>query len=197
MSLFVDKGDLVILLSGLHYPSTDIFFKYFTHLGSGFILLFLAIVFLFFSYRSSLMVVCISILQGIVVAFFKVALFPDAPRPATYFGNAVNLNFVEGVDILYWRSFPSGHTLTAFGVATLLAFSVKSTVLQMLLLTYAILVAISRIYLSHHFFVDTLVGALLGIFITLITYLIFDNSALLNHQILDKNLTDRFGLKLF
>jgi len=57
-------------------------------------------------------------------------------------------------------SFPSGHTTAGFAIAVV--FSLHSTVLAMLLLPLAALVAISRIYLGLHYPTDCIIGALLG-----------------------------------
>jgi len=57
-------------------------------------------------------------------------------------------------------SFPSGHSITAFAVATSLALSYPA--LMAVLLFCALSVAVSRIVLGMHFLSDVLVGALLG-----------------------------------
>ncbi len=58
-------------------------------------------------------------------------------------------------------SFPSGHTSAAFMVATISSFFIP--MLFFPLLTWALLVAVSRVVLGVHFPTDTLVGMVLGV----------------------------------
>jgi len=57
-------------------------------------------------------------------------------------------------------SFPSGHSITAFAVATSLGLFYPQ--LLAVLLTAAFLIAASRIILGMHFLTDIVVGALMG-----------------------------------
>ena len=192
MHLLLGKGTAVIFLNELHTPFFDQFFKYYTYLGSGFVLLALALLSSFISYRVSLLTILIAVFQGVTVFLFKVLLFPGIPRPPTYFmDDPLELHFVEGVSILYYRSFPSGHTLTAFSVALLLASSSKSYVLSAGLLLYALLVGVSRVYLAHHFLIDTVAGAVLGISVTLLALFISKKSGFFKRHSLDHGLQMR------
>ena len=58
---------------------------------------------------------------------------------------------------------PSGHTTAAFAIATSLADDVHNVPLQVLLYTFAIGTAYSRINDNRHWFTDTAAGAILGI----------------------------------
>ena len=57
-------------------------------------------------------------------------------------------------------SFPSGHTSAAFVVATQLAYFYP--ILTPVLMTWAVLVGMARVVLGVHFPTDTLIGALMG-----------------------------------
>ena len=57
-------------------------------------------------------------------------------------------------------SFPSGHSATAFAAAVAVGF--VSPRLRKPLLTLAVLVAASRVYLGVHYATDVLAGSLLG-----------------------------------
>lgn len=64
-------------------------------------------------------------------------------------------------------SFPSGHTLCAFMCATIIAAHIFWV--GVILFVVAVLVAFSRMYLYVHYPSDVFVGALMGIFIALIS----------------------------
>lgn len=69
----------------------------------------------------------------------------------------------------YSRSFPSGHTLTAFLVASVAASFTHSWTVRVFLLFAAFLAGLSRILLGVHWPIDTLVGAGLGSFIGMLS----------------------------
>ncbi|MEI9933571.1 MAG: phosphatase PAP2 family protein [Ferruginibacter sp.] len=87
----------------------------------------------------------------------------NSPRPKFYFGNTEDQYFIKGIDFAFNNSFPSGHTATAFAVATVLVLNLQNKKLQLPLLFAALLVAFSRIYLGQHFLLDVLVGAFIGV----------------------------------
>jgi undecaprenyl-diphosphatase len=68
-------------------------------------------------------------------------------------------------------SFPSGHTITAFGVSVALASFYPT--LWPALLFCALSIAVSRILLGMHFLSDVVVGAILGSGLALTSYSIF------------------------
>lgn len=70
-------------------------------------------------------------------------------------------------------SFPSGHASTAFAAATVLTFFDKKR--RWLYFATAILIAYSRIYLGCHFFLDVLIGALIGFFFSKLILLLNKN----------------------
>ena len=62
----------------------------------------------------------------------------------------------------YYASFPSGHTTTAFAVAT--ALFVLFPRYKLLWYTYGVTIAVARIGFFDHYLSDVLAGALLGTF---------------------------------
>ena len=68
-------------------------------------------------------------------------------------------------------SFPSGHSITAFAVATSLGLFYPQ--LLAVLLTAAFLIAASRIILGMHFLSDVLVGCALGVLLGIVSFHFF------------------------
>jgi membrane-associated phospholipid phosphatase len=79
----------------------------------------------------------------------------DRSRPP----HAIGVDAIGGVPVS--PSFPSGHAMSAFAVAS--AIALLSPRLRWPMLGVAGLIAFSRVYLGVHFWLDVLVGALLGI----------------------------------
>jgi membrane-associated phospholipid phosphatase len=64
----------------------------------------------------------------------------------------------------YW-SFPSGHAVASFAVATAIADQTKSPVVDVLVYSLAALAGISRIYEDKHWASDVFIGSALGYFV--------------------------------
>ncbi|MEO1050424.1 MAG: phosphatase PAP2 family protein [Bacteroidota bacterium] len=159
---FIEKGTVVLALNGAHTDILDTFFKYTTNLGDGLAFGILVIVLIFVKYRYAIMVAGAGLLHGLIIALFKNVFFAGSPRPKTFFAGQDVLHFVEGVSVHGHRSFPSGHTASAFAWTLMLILIIKRKSWLTLLLAVALIVGASRIYLAQHFYVDTVVGALIG-----------------------------------
>ena len=59
-------------------------------------------------------------------------------------------------------SFPSGHAMSGFATATVLALSARRRPVTALACAGAVLLALSRVYLGHHYPTDVMGGAALG-----------------------------------
>lgn len=104
------------------------------------------------------------IFSGAIAAIVSSALKPlfDMPRPA---GVLTDGDFYRiGAPLLY-KALPSGHTLTAFAVASALYFSCDQEKRKPLLLLFvlACLVGLSRNAVGAHWLTDVLAGAGVGI----------------------------------
>lgn len=94
------------------------------------------------------------VLAGIFVQLIKLGV--NRHRP---------LEHVAGLRVVWetaiWRSFPSGHTATAFAMAGYLAGKIKKY--MWLFWAVAGLIALSRVYTGVHYPTDVIAGALVGI----------------------------------
>lgn len=81
----------------------------------------------------------------------------DAPRPPAL----VEVSHIVG-RAEYERSFPSGHTTTAFAFAGVVWLMAKSWSTKAIVLTLAFMVALSRIAVGAHWSEDVAFGAILG-----------------------------------
>ena len=106
----------------------------------------------------------------IIVQLFKRVLYAGEPRPKLFFKGIYELYFVPGESVHQINSFPSGHTATAFGLFFMAALIASNNSLKLLYFVAALLVALSRIYLSQHFLVDIYFGSLIGVVCTGLMY---------------------------
>lgn len=160
---FTDKLQLHLFLNGQNNAFADFFFKYYTHVGDGAFALVLLPFLLFFSKMKHLLLAIFScFFGGMFAQFCKRVFFYGALRPKGFFQEGV-LHIVDGVSPHHINTFPSGHTASGFAFFIFLAFlGKKSPLWQSLCAVLAILVAYSRVYLSHHFLIDVVAGALVG-----------------------------------
>lgn len=162
LSLSKEYGYLNLFFSKNYSNEIGIFFKYYTTLGEEWILIPISlIIFILIKNRSFIFKVGSALLiNSFITSILKHYIF-NIERPSKYFEN-YKLIFTEGVKIYQYNSFPSGHTSTAFAFAFILTFYSKSDFKGVLLISLAIIVGISRIYLQQHFTEDVLAGAVVG-----------------------------------
>jgi len=151
-----------ISLSSYHPFWLNVFFINYTFMGNGIFAICLIGFVLFYFKRKKLGfgLLYAFFISGIATQILK-NLF-NSSGPKLYFEAGTYLNFVDGVTVSGNSDFTSGHTATAFAIATVLVLLLKSKNLQLLILMGAALVGYSRIYLAQHFLLDVIVGACLG-----------------------------------
>jgi len=170
-----DHGFFVLWLNEYHTSSADFFFRYWTYIGDGLAVVVVFLTLLTFMRRHAYVLALLGITLAGVSAFLKQIVFGKVPRPAKYFeGNEV-LDFVEGVKVHHWYSFPSGHTMTAFVLAVYLLMMTKKPHWSLFLLITATFVGVSRMYLNLHFLKDVLAGAIVGTMLAWFFYWLFRN----------------------
>jgi membrane-associated phospholipid phosphatase len=143
-------------------PVATFLFSAATALGNGLVLAVLVLPSLYFFDRArfrehALAMVLAVAFSGLVVTVIKIPL--DRVRPPEHFatlGQEVHTPLGTPKD----RSFPSGHTQTAFGAAIYL--SCMYPALSPIFLLLACLAGVSRIAVGVHFPLDVLAGAAIG-----------------------------------
>ena len=171
--------DISLFINGHHCAVTDIFFRHWTDVGLGYLIIPVALAVAFVSFRYTLMTIVCYLISFGVNDGIKFAL--GTPRPATVFSQ-INQSFyhVPGVDIFYWDSFPSGHSAISFALFCLLALMAKKPWAKFLFFVAAFLVGYSRIYLAEHFITDVIGGSVIGVSSAILSYKMLTNWKALN-----------------
>ena len=173
-AMLIPKGNDVLWINGNHNEFSDRFFTFVTYGGDGKIFIPLIIITLFIRFSYALATVSAWIGHGVLCSLLKKLVFPSLLRPIDTIDDHL-LHFVPGVDIHTNFSFPSGHTATAFCFAILSALLVKRRLIFFVMLTFAMIVAYSRIYLLQHFLIDVVGGAFIGTIVALVAWKLFEN----------------------
>ena len=137
------KSAAFISLNTYHPFMLNVFFINYTFIGDGIFAL-CTITAIFFYYKrkqQGLALLYSFLISGLIVQVIKNLI--DSPRPRLFFEAGQYLNFIDGVSLANNSSFPSGHTATAFAIATVMILMMKDKNWQLL-----ILIAIASFYLS-------------------------------------------------
>ncbi len=156
--------------------SLDRIMPFVTDIGNGFFCVFICVLALFFiNIRFGLALGASYALEGILVQVLKQLIFTERPRPWAAYADKFPIHLVPDFTPYSNNSFPSGHTATAFCMATMiiLAYPHLHKIWQLFFFLIALSVAYSRIYLSQHYFLDIYVGSILGILSSILIYYYF------------------------
>lgn len=178
--IFFPREHFLILLNSFHNPFFDSFFKYMTFFGDGIFILILLLPITFIRVRFAILTVITYAISGLITQIIKHIV--QSPRPLNYLQNLDILHKIEGIDIYYFNSFPSGHTATAFSFFLLLSLITKNKRISFIFFLFAFFVGLSRIYLLQHFLVDVWAGSFIGVVITFIFYFIFESNEKINNS---------------
>lgn len=173
VTLFFEKGADIIYINEMHTPAADSLFKLLTKSVEFPLIVVWMIIVGVFNFRHCLFVAASTAFAGAMAQTLKKLVFSDAARPALFFQQRSNLNFVDGIEVLHQHSFPSGHTAAAFSLCFALALIMKNKKWGALFFALALLVAVSRVYLLQHFFSDVYAGAAVGVLAGIFMHLIF------------------------
>lgn len=162
----------------------NIFFHTITQLGNGWVICPMLLVLVLFKtprHRWVHVIILVTVaisLSGILNSAIKRIV--KRPRPITYFARLdkqpekkqyPNKTVHIIGKTLRYRSFPSGHTNTAFCAATAVFLLYGGSFAFVFLL--ALLTAYSRVYLGVHFPFDTLVGGIWGLVSVWLSFYLF------------------------
>lgn len=179
--LLISKGNAAafIFLNPYHSPGLNSFFIYFTHFGDGLFAVGLILI-LFILFKKKQMALALLygfLLSGLVAQVIKNTI--RMPRPRLFFEPGQYTHYIDGVSLANNSSLPSGHTATAFAVATVLAIMIKNKNWQFVLLLAAASAGYSRIFLAQHFLFDVLIGAITGVLSGVIAFFLSRNEKVL------------------
>lgn len=173
LQLLYTQEQLMQWVNFRNSPIADVIFPYITYLGDGAVYVLVGLLLLFYNRRTGLMALASFALSSLTSEFLKKVVFTGSPRPLKFFEHSTfQYHIIEGLDIHSYNSFPSGHTITAFAMFSLLAFLDERKERGWILLLLAFLTGYSRVYLFQHFVEDAYVGSLIGIISSVIVYLL-------------------------
>ncbi|MCX6351767.1 MAG: phosphatase PAP2 family protein [Bacteroidetes bacterium] len=155
-----NQAQILEFINSRNSPTADFFFKYYTHVGDGIFLIAVAVILMFLSIKKGVVILLAGMVEGGLVQLLKQYIFTSHTRP---WMTIKSVHLVEDFSPYINNSFPSGHSATAFCTFLLLSLFVAEKRLGFLFFILAILVAYSRIYLAQHYFIDTLIGSLIGV----------------------------------
>ncbi len=167
LAYFIPYGHEILLLNGLREEPFNTLFRFFTILGEFYPFVIFGIAAMFWRYRFAVLIALTGLITLPTVYLLKEQVGAD--RPITWFKNRgmrESVVTVPDVDLNTGQtSFPSGHTMAAFGLYSLLALMAgkKHPRWGAAFALLAILVGISRIFLVQHFLADILAGSVLGL----------------------------------
>jgi membrane-associated phospholipid phosphatase len=168
--LSTPKHTAFFFVNGHHTPFFDQFFRPFTNVGDGIFYALVTLGLLFVRFRWALVSLVCFALTSLAAQVGKQLIFTGHPRPFRYFGENPGfppLHVVEGVVMGTLKSFPSGHSTSAFSVFLLLTLVVKDKRWGYVFVLLAAAAAYSRVYLAQHFVEDVYAGSVLGTVFTL------------------------------
>lgn len=171
--LISTKAELHLWLNKFHTSFFDSFFKIATYLGDGVVVIIIGLLALVLSFRLSAFIIAAYAVTGIFTQLLKHLFFSNVLRPAAYFKDTATLYLIEGVRLYHHNSFPSGHAASAFALFLCIALSTNKKIIHFLCFLLASITAYSRVYLSQHFLIDVLAGAIIGIAGTVGFYYVF------------------------
>lgn len=167
----IDIAILEFINNNFHNPILDKLMPIITSLGdSGMIWIVISIILMFSKkYRN---VGILSILALILTTFIGEIILKNIVQRPRPFYELTNIELLIERPLSY--SFPSGHTGSSFAVAGVISILIKKY--RIPVITFAVLMAFSRLYLFVHYPTDIVGGLILGLTCSyIVTYKIVKN----------------------
>jgi membrane-associated phospholipid phosphatase len=180
-----EKGDLIIFFNehrNLYFTDWNIFITKWGEEISYIIFGLLLMIFNKIKYGFVM-----ALVGGVVTAVsYLLKTYFSMPRPMKYF-ELINelclLSPIAGIPhYMAHNSFPSGHTMSAFALFGLLSFIYRKPILSVFFVGISIFVAISRVYLNHHFIEDVGAGAFAGMILAYLMWLFSERTLRFNKK---------------
>ncbi|WP_207427139.1 phosphatase PAP2 family protein [Pedobacter sp. SYSU D00535] len=164
LQLVFKKSELFLIVNRNHNEGWDSFFLAYTWLGDGITIVVAALLVSLLKYRYTVLIMLAYLYTSLVAQLLKY-LF-NSPRPVKFFEGGEKIRLIEGLSVYSWKSFPSGHTVSAFAFAVVIAYLIPQKKWGWLIFLLFLPVAFSRVYLAQHFFQDIYAGAVIGTLLT-------------------------------
>ncbi|HEX2952141.1 MAG TPA: phosphatase PAP2 family protein [Armatimonadota bacterium] len=144
-----------------HTNVSDVFFRFYSYLGSGWVLLLILLFAFFYRKRLVLPLIIAIAIETIIVTVMKQVF--DQPRPAALL-DPNTVHFVT--EKLFLCSFPSGDTAMAAVIGFVMQYGERWGV-RLLWILYPVLIAYERVYIGVHFPLDVVTGFVIGALVAL------------------------------
>jgi membrane-associated phospholipid phosphatase len=186
LAVIVPYSHELLFFNDLRHEPFNSIFRFLTQCGEVWAYVLFGFAALFWKPRYALIIAFVGLTMIPVSYYVKDLIGID--RPITYFEKKVSLAkivLVPSTEVNRGQtSFPSGHTMAAFALYSLLALMAGRRYERwgLVFALMAILVGISRIFLFQHFLIDVLAGAFLGLFFSGIVWVISRKFLLLEQK---------------
>ncbi|MDP1725745.1 MAG: phosphatase PAP2 family protein [Bacteroidota bacterium] len=159
-------------VNSLHSNFLDITSKYGTYAGDGLFSVFISLLLFRFNKKLAVCIMLSYLISAGFTQLLKHLIFHELTRPILHLdaGTLKSIHFVDGVELNYQNSFPSGHATSAFALLSTFVLFMKSDYLKVFFLFLASYIAFTRVYLLQHFLIDVFTGSLIG---TLTAFLVY------------------------
>lgn len=168
-----EKSDALFYFNENRHPFWDVFFRFATKLGEGYVYFIVAISSLFYRLRYFFLTVAAGLLVLLVSAFAKWLFSVDRPLAMLRKEGLEHLlNPVSHVTLHTGAtSFPSGHAMSAACLFTILVLLLPPRRwLDATLFLLVMVVVVSRVYLFQHFSTDVYAGAITGFVLAVVLF---------------------------
>ncbi|MFD1630254.1 phosphatase PAP2 family protein [Pseudopedobacter beijingensis] len=150
------------IINSNNHPFADVFFTASTYTGDGLFVIAAAVIcYLIRKRQIAFSLVGTYVFSGLICSVLKNTF--QAYRPAMFFENLSTFHIVPWLPLAHHNSFPSGHTTSAFAMATTIALLSGNKKLGVVAICIAFLAGYSRVYLGQHFVEDIWFGSFLGV----------------------------------